>query len=295
MYLTLLTALAAEAPPIVGGERTGDYPAVLLLWTGDATCTGTLVAPNWLVTAAHCVKGGDPDKMSVHVGKRPFAGSEEASSDVTELFAHPDYRSNMSKGMDVGLVHLATPLESVVPMPLTRATIDNSWEGRDVRYVGYGVTSETANDSGVKRTVVVPFYQLDEHWMYTYDPGHNMCWGDSGGPAFVEEDGELAVAGIISWVGSWDEEDRPCSTGWGSSTRIDTVRDWIDGYVTVRYAEDTGSAEPWDTAPPPQDSDPVVEPKGPPDDKGGICGTLPGAGSAMLGLLLLAGARRRRG
>jgi MYXO-CTERM domain-containing protein len=140
--------------------------------------------------------------------------------------------------------------------------------------------------------VDVPLYQFDDHWLYTYDAGHNMCWGDSGGSAFIETDeGDLVLAGIMSWVAAWDEKDIPCTTGWGSSTRIDTVMDWIDEHVDARYIEDP----PVDTAPPEDtsadDSGELTEP----EDPGG-CGCAAGSALGMWGVAvgLLGLARRRR-
>jgi MYXO-CTERM domain-containing protein len=279
------------ANPIVGGETTDEYPEVVMLWIGQGTCSGTLIDAGWVLTAGHCVDGVvNLGNAVVYRGPEPTGGANDGSSRVEAVYTHPDYRDDMSMGRDAGLVKLSTPFEDVTPAKLTRTPVDEDWTGRPVRYVGYGVTHEDAWDSGTKRTVEVPVYQYDNHWLYTYDQGHNMCWGDSGGAAFLQdEDGGLVLGGIISWVGSWDDWDYPCTTGWGSNTRIDTIHEWIDEHVDARYIEDP----PIDTAPP-EDTAPG-DTAGLDEEPGG-CGCAAGstAGAWGLGLLLLPWLRRRR-
>jgi hypothetical protein len=217
------------AEKIVGGRVETGYPAVGALLTADGgLCTGTVVARRWVLTAAHCVEGGVDGAVFA------FGHTVDAPSrviDVTGGRAHPQYDGERIVN-DIALVRLASDAP-VEPLPMV-SSLDGT-EGADLTFVGFGVTSGRTGDSGTKRSVVIPLAELDATtFMYTVR-GRNTCSGDSGGPAFLLQNGVPVVAGVTSYG------DASCRQ-YGVDTRVDVYRDWIDPII--------GAAAPPPQAPP---------------------------------------------
>jgi hypothetical protein len=203
---------------IVGGQATSSLPAVgaLTRW-GSTHCTGTLVEPRKVVTAAHCLTGVSASSLEFVIGAN--VGSPDHVIGVASVTYHPSYSAS-SLANDIGYVTLAKDA-LVEPMKLL-PTMDGSWVGKELIFVGYGASNGISQAGfGTKRFVVMPIQQVwTKQFRYAMS-GKNTCNGDSGGPAFAQVGGELLLAGVTSYGD-------PSCTQYGVDTRVDVYASFLD-------------------------------------------------------------------
>lgn len=212
-----------------------DYPAVFgLLRTrrGFWDCPATLIAPQWAITAGHCASAPRIAEALAAGGAHAvtIAGAGNA---IDRVVQNPN-------GADVALLHLAQAVGGVEGVPLYSG---NDEIGRTVIMVGWGDTGDgvrgiTGPDGRFRRaTNVVDRAEADLlSWTFS-EPGVDGSDatplegisgpGDSGGPAFIEADGALMLAGVSS-------AQDPMAHARGSYgvreyfVRVSAVRAWIE-------------------------------------------------------------------
>jgi MYXO-CTERM domain-containing protein len=228
----LLPVNQSEQGIIGGTADTGD-PGVVLVYIKNSTfqgffvCTGEVLSPHVVLTAAHCVH---PDKVGAdavfHIYTGVDVGEADASTllEVQETHFHPDYDpSSQTRHNDIGVVIVKEALD-ISPLPPNRDPLTPDLVGSDIRIIGYGITSgsdQQGQSIGVRRQVRSVLDAFDDFLVQVGDPSHMPCEGDSGGPALLEIDGVEKIVGITSFG------DAACKQA-SIDTRVDV---FVDSFV----------------------------------------------------------------
>lgn len=273
------------ARPVINGTPTmaGQYPAVgALVVDLQPTCSGTLITPNAVLTAAHCLDPlfiGDSIPGFTRVLDANLVGPADVTAGAMAI-QHPDFdlESEMEPSLgqwnDIGVLILSADVPgaelAILPDPAEAMEL---LPGISLDLVGYGLTSNDSFDVGVKHHGSAKLVQAVQHELFISEPGEQQnCNGDSGGPAFAELSGGTRIVGTVSRA---PDTNPVCDHG-GIDTRVDAYLDWIHLLVEVPC----GGLEV------PCSVDCVGDDC---DGEGGGCGCRSGSGGApAIGLVLLA-------
>ncbi|CAG0904377.1 unnamed protein product [Cyprideis torosa] len=242
----------------------GDYPyqISIQIWGGilgwQHVCGGSILNENWILTASHCNilnVIGQSDARVVAGFLTLLENDDEPTqqaAEVAEFIKHPDFIYESLTGYirhDIALIRLATPLNLNAGPEVAAAVLPSSEDSFPVFDVeasciasgwgtdGYGIFELPSNDLLWTNITAFTDEKCLEIWGdYTYAPvqmlcagtyegGHGVCSGDSGGPILCEaEDGSMVVFGVTSFGDISCGENAAYPEVW---TEINHYLDWI--------------------------------------------------------------------
>ncbi|EGZ29915.1 serine protease trypsin-like protein [Phytophthora sojae] len=225
-----------EEDRIFGGSEAdaSKYPFVVSLRQNDAGgstyCGGALIASQYVVTAAHCVK---TDRATIYasIGTAFASGSSDGQQvKVIQGYRHPKYNKSAHL-YDVGLLKLEKKV-STTTVGLAAPDGSDNTVGTVATVRGWGLTEngsqsvkmEEVNVNIISNAECNKEYgkRITEGMMCAGNgDGKDTCNGDSGGPLIAND----VLVGIVSWGGK-------CGVNAGVYTRVAYVLDYINSIVS---------------------------------------------------------------
>jgi len=227
--LMVMHSSALATPRIINGERakSNDWPWVAALVYAHTLaikgqfCGGSLIAPQWVLTAGHCVEGETANSIEVVLGQHDLKAEKQGERiGVKNIIRHPDYDGNdftIPPSADLALLQLQQPSTQPVLRIGDQYQQELVAAGTPAIVMGWGTTTRYHFDSSYPDNLQQALVPLVSHAVCNepssyagdiqedmlcagfIDGNRDACVGDSGGPLIVESKSGWQQVGIVSY------------------------------------------------------------------------------------------------
>lgn len=224
-----------EGTPSVGNSQlTNDFDAVGTISTdGRAHGGGTLIASQYVLTAAHLIEGKDINSLTFSVGLTSYG--------LEQVYVHPDYLRKFlgtEDGNDIAILKLNRPVVDVAPVSLW---VGDLYAGDSLTLVGFGPHPGDVG-FGTKRSGTTPIDGLTHNLVtWTYDGADETTTvpGDSGSPQFLKHGETYYVTSLTS-----GGTHQALSLGdFAYNTRVSSYFDWIDSVTNSQVTRSVSEGQ----------------------------------------------------